>query len=99
MRATSARRDRPQAAWLTTETDVVLGDGAQSKRVGRTAELLQRNGRWQVVLDGHALGELSDASYRRLKAARDAGFPVTCQVRILCQPERPLRVEADFPSD
>lgn len=78
----------------------MLGDGAQSKRVGRTAELLQRNGRWQVVLDGHALGELSDASYRRLKAARDAGVPVTCQVvLILRQPERPLRVEADFPSD
>jgi hypothetical protein len=78
--------------------DVVLGPRAKSKRVVRTAELAQRDDRWIVVLDGRVLSSLPEPRYRRLQEAQDAGFPLTCQVRILRQPERPLRVEADFPT-
>jgi hypothetical protein len=78
--------------------EVVLGPRAKSKRVVRTGELVQRDGSWRVVLDGHDLGPLPDARYPRLDEARAAGFPLTCQVRILRHPERPLRVEADFPT-
>ncbi len=79
--------------------DVILGHRAMSKRVVRTAELVLRDGRWAVVLDGRELGVLSGRSYRRLEEAHAAGFPVTCQVRVLREPERPLRVEADFPTE
>lgn len=78
--------------------EVVLGLRAKSKRVVRTAELVQRDERWIVVLHGRELGSLPATHYRRLDEARDAGFSVTCQVRILRQPERALRVEADFPT-
>lgn len=78
--------------------NVVLGPRAKSKRVVRTAELVQRDDRWVVVLDGRELGSLPESRYRRLDEAGNAGFPLTCQVRILRQPERPVRVEADFPT-
>jgi hypothetical protein len=78
--------------------DVVLGTRAKSKRVVSNGELVQRAGGWRVVLDGHDLGSLPGARYLRLDEAQAAGFPVTCQVRILRQPDRPVRVEADFPT-
>jgi hypothetical protein len=79
--------------------DVVLGPRAKSKRVVRTGELVERDGRWQLVLDGRDLGHLPARRYTRLEEARAAGFPVTCQVRVLRQPDRPVRLEADFPAE
>ena len=79
--------------------EVVLGTRAKSKRVVRTGALIERDRSWRVVVDGYDLGALPTARYSRLEQARAAGFPVTCQVRILRQPGRPLRVEADFPTD
>jgi hypothetical protein len=79
--------------------DVILGTTAKSKRVVRTAHLVPSDGRWMVELDGRTLGALPAGRYHRLEEARTAGFPVTCQLRVLRQPNRPLRVEADFPSE
>jgi hypothetical protein len=78
--------------------DDVLGRRAKSKRLVRTAELAQHDGVWMVLLDSRELGTLPDTRYPRLNEAREARFPLTCQLRLLRQPERPLRVEADFPT-
>jgi hypothetical protein len=78
--------------------DAILGSRAKSKRVVRTAELVERDGLWTVMLDGRELGVLAAGDYARLEEAGDAGFPVTCQVRVRRQPGRPLRVDADFPT-
>ena len=78
--------------------DVILGRRAKSKRVVRTAELVERDGNWTVVLDCRELGVLPAGQYPRLEEASGTEFPLTCQVRILRQPDRPLRVEADFPT-
>jgi hypothetical protein len=78
--------------------EVILGQRAKSKRVVRTAELVECDGGWTVVLDGRELGALPDGQYPRLEEVSGTEFPLTCQVRILRQPDRPLRVEADFPT-
>jgi len=79
--------------------EVMLGPRAKSKRVVRTATLVPRDAGWIVVLDGRELGALPAVRYQRLEEAQAAGFPVTCQLRMLRQPDRPLRVEADFPNE
>ena len=43
------------------------------------------------MLDGRELGALPAGRYKRLEAALAAGFPVTCQLRVLRQPDRPAR--------
>jgi hypothetical protein len=65
---------------VTYLDDVVLGPRAKSKRVLRTAELIQRDNGWIACLDGRMLGALPDTRYPRLEQARAAGFPLTCQV-------------------
>jgi hypothetical protein len=77
----------------------MLGPRAKPKRVVRTATLVPRDAGWIVVLDGRELGALPAVRYQRLEDAQAAGFPVTCQLRMLRQPDRPLRVEADFPNE
>ncbi len=77
----------------------ILGLRAKSKRVVRTATLVDRDDRWGVMLDGRELGALPASRYIRLEQASAAGFPVTCQLRVLREPDRPVRVEADFPNE
>jgi hypothetical protein len=84
---------------VTYLDDEILGSRAKSKRVVRTASLMAHDGRWTVMLGGRELGTLPARRYRRLDEARAAGFPVTCQLRVLRQPDRPVRVEADFPDE
>jgi hypothetical protein len=79
--------------------EVILGPRAKSKRVVRTATLVPRDPGWIVMVDGRELGALPAGRYERLEEAHVAGFPVTCQVRVLRQPDRPVRVEADFPNE
>jgi hypothetical protein len=77
----------------------ILGPRAKSKRVVRTTTLVAYDGRWMVTLDGRELGVLPAGRYQRFDRALVAGFPVTCQLRVLRQPDRPLRVEVDFPNE
>jgi hypothetical protein len=77
----------------------ILGPRAKSKRVVHTTTLVADDGRWMVTLDGRELGVLPAGRYQRFDQALAAGFPVTCQLRVLRQPDRPLRVEVDFPNE
>ncbi len=88
----------PSADAVAHLNDDILGRRAKSKRVVRTAELRGHDGEWTVVLDGRELGALPGTQYPRLEEASGTCFPLTCQLRILRQPEHPLRVEADFPT-
>jgi hypothetical protein len=74
-----------------------LGTRAQSKRVVRIGELTEVGGRWIVTVDDRTVGTLPDGDYPRLAEAQAAGLPLTCRVRVVRTPNRPLRVEADFP--
>jgi hypothetical protein len=76
----------------------MLGTRARSKRVVRIGTLEERDRGWALMLDGRELGRLPQATYTRVIEARDAGFPLSCRVRIIRAPERTLRVEADFPT-
>ena len=90
----------PPTADATTYLDqVILGSRAKSKRVVRTAHLTPQHGRWVAGLDDRELGALPAGRYERLDEVRAAGFPLSCQLRVLRQVDRPLRVEADFPND
>jgi hypothetical protein len=92
-------RVTPTADATTYLDQVILGPRAKSKRVVRTAHLTPRHGRWVAELDDRELGALPAGRYERLDEARAAGFPLSCQLRVLRQVDRPLRVEADFPND
>jgi hypothetical protein len=89
----------PTPDTITYLDEEILGPRANSKRVLRTATLLRRDLRWMVMLDGRELGALPAGRYQRLEEALAAGFPMTCQLRVLRQPDRPVRVEADFPNE
>jgi hypothetical protein len=75
-----------------------LGTRAKSKRVVRRGELVPRGRSWAVLAEGREFGTLPERHYIRLEQARDARFPLSCRVRIIRQPDGPLRVHADFPS-
>ena len=75
-----------------------LGTRAKSKRVVGVGELVPRGNSWAAMLDGRELGSLPAGSYSRLVETLDAGYPLSCRIRVLRAPERPLRVEADFPT-
>jgi hypothetical protein len=84
---------------ITYLNQKVLGLRAKSKRVVRTASLAPRNERWIVLFDDRELGDLPAGRYPRLEQALGAGFPVTCQIRVLRQPDRPVRVDVDVPNE
>jgi hypothetical protein len=52
-----------------------------------------------LSIDGVYVGRLVDGSsvQELLHAAHDAGYPLTCAVRVIREPERPLRVAVDLP--
>jgi len=70
---------------------------AKRKRVVVLGSLSKTTDKWEVALDGERIGVLESDSHPALTAALAAGFPMTCWVRILREPERPLRVTADIP--
>jgi hypothetical protein len=77
-----------------------LHSNAKTKRVVLRGDLLDRGGHWIVRLDDREIGTF--ASYEqpsdtRLRAAIAGGFPLTCQVRVIREPGKPLRVAADLP--
>lgn len=86
--------DSSTAAYLE---DVVLGPHAKVKRVVRTSDLKLRDGQWWATLDSRPLGTLERSSYPALDAALVAGFPLSCQMRIVRDLDRAVRVEVDFP--
>jgi hypothetical protein len=52
-----------------------------------------------LSIDGVYVGRLVDGSrvQELLHAAHDAGYPLTCAVRVIREPERPVRVAVDLP--
>lgn len=91
----TVRLDEGQAERL----DESLHSRAKSKRIAKVGELVDTDGGWRVVLDGHPVGTLEPGTYDRLSEARAAGFPLTCRARIIREFGKPLRVAADLPLD
>jgi len=79
--------------------DEGLHSRAKAKRVLRSGVVGSLGDRWCVTLDGESIGTLGPGSYCRLQEASSAGFPLTCRVRIIRAPERPVRILADLPPD
>jgi hypothetical protein len=52
-----------------------------------------------LSIDGVYVGRLVDGASVQgvLQAAHDAGHPLTCAIRVIREPERPLRVAVDLP--
>ena len=79
------------------------GLNSQAKRkVGRTVGQIEP-GDWTVTLDGEVIGVLEpyaggDGYLRLIKSAAEVGWALTCSVRIIREPDRPLRVMADIPA-
>jgi hypothetical protein len=76
-----------------------LHSNAKSKRVVVLGELSAVGSSWQLAIEGRPVGKLEDGAYSALEEARDGGFPLTCQVRILRVQGKALRVMADLPRD
>jgi hypothetical protein len=72
---------------------------AKKKGVVKCGELLPTSRGWRVVLDDQEIGTLGSGTHKRVREAWAAGFPLTCRVWLLREPEQPLRVMADLPSD
>ncbi len=79
--------------------DESMQSRAKSKRVVNTGELVRADGAWSVLLEGERIGRLPSGKRGRLDEARAAGVPLTCRIRLIRAPGKPLRVQADFPSD
>lgn len=91
---------------VAEELDAALKSKAKRKVGYRVGELQPVAALWHVALDGQDVGIVplppnddaaGQAPRRRLEEARRAGFPLTCHVRIIREPERPLRVMVDLP--
>ncbi len=78
--------------------DEGLHSRAKSKRFVVLGELPFADGAWQLTIDGTRMGMIDDRN-SALEAARDGGFPLTCQVRILREQGKHLRVIADLPPE
>jgi len=79
--------------------DEGLHSKARGKRVVRPGEVLPSGDGWLLALDGANIGTLGPESNRRLREAQEAGFPLTCRVRLIRDPDRPFRVAVDLPRD
>jgi hypothetical protein len=89
-----------QLDWGEAERlDESLHSRATRKRVVKVGELLATDQGWRVVLDDRQIGTLGSGAYKRVSEARAAGFPLTCRVRLLREPAKPLRVVVDLPSE
>jgi len=77
--------------------DASLNSKAKNKRVRRVGELLQVENTWRLLLDGQPVGSLPGGTYTYVEKANAEGFQLTCDVLIVRQPGRPLRVTAEVP--
>jgi len=77
--------------------DASLNSKAKNKRLRRLGELFQVENTWRVRLDDKRAGSLPKGSYAYIEQASAEGFPLTCDVLIVRQPGRPLRVTAEVP--
>ncbi len=81
-----------------TATDLDAALPSRAKRfVHRRTGTLTAEGTLSV--GGGIVGRLEDASgvLQLLRAVQGAGYPLTCAVRLIREPERPLRVAVDLP--
>jgi hypothetical protein len=85
---------------LDSEQTVRLDEGlhskAKNKRVVTVGRLVPTPGPWQLVLDDTPVGLIPERLLA-VEAAMAAGMPLTCQVRILREEGKGLRVMADLP--
>jgi hypothetical protein len=77
--------------------DAGLNSKAKSKRFVTTGRMDGNGSSWELELDDAPVGTVIDPPSRPLDAARAAGFPLTCQVRVLREVGKPLRVMVDLP--
>lgn len=92
------------------EVDVVLDEGqaeridaslkskAKTKRLEKLGGLLRTEDGWRVLLDHELIGTLKQNDQPYLYQADSRSLPMTCMVRILRRPDRPLFVGAEFPT-
>lgn len=88
----------------TQRLDDEMHSTAKSKRVLKTGTIEPMDKGWQLSVEGIPIGalEVSPSEMSRDKTpipifskVLEAGFPLTCRVRILREPQRDLRVMAD----
>jgi hypothetical protein len=79
--------------------DSALHSKAKSKTQIMVGEVREDDGMWIVTLDGERIGTYEPDAVSRVVAAREAGFPLTCRIRVRRSPDRPLYVAAELPSD
>ncbi len=89
------------SADVATGLDGFLNSRAQ-RHVRRCTGVLEAEGRggWSLRLDGEMVGPLMAYSHidlGRVQAAAAARQPLSCMVRVIREPARPLRVMADLP--
>jgi hypothetical protein len=76
--------------------DEGLQSRAKNKRVVTVGRLAPKPGKWQLVLDDTPVGVIEDRLWA-VESAIVAGMPLSCQVRILREEGKGLRVMADLP--
>jgi hypothetical protein len=79
--------------------DAAFQSKAKSKRVIGLGRLSALEGSWELAIDETPVGILQGGRYSALGEVVDAGFPLTCQVRMIRDPGRAFRVMADIPRD
>lgn len=84
---------------MATSLDAGLNSKAKNKRVVTTAEVVPVATEWVLRYGGEVIGAVNEPPVTRLQQAAAAGMPLTCQLRILREEGRPLRVMADLPGD
>jgi hypothetical protein len=84
------------SAGAATELDADIPSRAK-RFVHRRVGALTRDG--ALSIGGVVVGRLEDAGgvHEVLQAAQSAGHPLSCAVRLIREPERPLRVAVDLP--
>jgi hypothetical protein len=78
----------------------LLHSNAKTKRVAVGGEIVERRGQWLVRIADREIGPFdsnAQVNTKRLHDALAGGFPLTCQVRLIREPGKPLRVAADLP--
>ena len=85
------------AAGEADRLDAGFRSKAKNKRGVAVGRVEGAGSSWALVLDDVTVGSVVDAPGRRLDTARAAGFPLTCQARILREEGKGLRVMADLP--
>jgi hypothetical protein len=81
--------------------DGYLNSKAKRKRVERLGLLSRDDDGWRVFIGDDEIGNLELGYYfddAPIRAAEQNGFPLTCSVRVIREPDRPLRVAVDLPA-